>query len=355
MSLVAMTDNKLLTTIKSKPFLSGMLAFMLLAAGLTLIFSALTPADKNTIPETKLVTTNFDGSTSKLGSVIYSGKKIEVPSKLMVAQFRVDPTAAEQISQYLTSEYGLDPIPQSENILIKNQYSLFRDQKKEEFIFAVDVSQQTTTNASLSAQLDLADYQSKQIINQDRAFESAQLYIQKLLPSFSYRPIPSSAHYYSADKTHLDETQQTQADVVEFELAPFIGEYPVLFEHREYAPMKIMLDSSYRVIRLIYQFALFSTALSKEIDSISLETAIENLNNGRGSIVSAYQDAAEPLNLEVVKDVDLTQVQIEYRVDQSSGLVLPVYFFTGTAKNNAGDTMRIQLFTPAVKTLYSKE
>lgn len=350
-----MTDNKLLATIKNKPLISGILAFALLAGGLTLIFSALTPTNKNSVPETKLVTTNFDGSTSKLGSVVYSGKKLDVPSKLMVAQFRVDPTAAEQISQYLTSEYGLEPIPQSENILVKNQYSLFRDQKKEEFIFAVDISKQITTNASLSAQLELTDYQSKQIINQDRAFESALLYIQKLLPSFEYRPIPSSAHYYSADKTHLDKTQQTQADIIEFELAPFIGEYPVLFEHREYAPMKIMIDSSYRVVRLIYQFSLFSTALSKEIATISLETAVENLNNGRGSIISAYQDAIEPLNLEVVKDVDLTEAQLEYRVDQSSGLVLPVYFFTGTAKNSTGDTMRIQLITAAVKTQYSKE
>ncbi len=350
-----MTDNKLLTTIKSKPFLSGLLAFILLAAGLTLIFSALTPTEKNTIPETELITTNFNGGSSTLSNIIFSGKKFDTPTSLVVAQFQINPTAAEQITQSLVNEFGLESIPQSENIMIKNQYSLFRDQRKEEFVFAVDVSQQTSSDASLSAQLDLTEYQVKQLINQDRAFETALLYINKLQPGLDYRPIPSSVRYFTADQAHLEATQQTQADIIEFELAPYIGEYPVLFEHREFAPMKIMMDDSYQVIRLVYQFALFTTTLPKEIASITLEEALINLNKGHGSVVVAYQDVAQPLDLEVVKNADLTNVQLQYRVDQPTGLVIPMYHFTGTAENAAGTNMRIQLMTPAVKTLFSEK
>lgn len=348
-----MTDNKFLTIIKSKPFLTGLLAFALLAAGLTLIFSALTPKNKNSIPETEVVTSNFDGSSSKISNVSYTGKEIEVPSKLVVARFSVDPTAAEQISQALASQYSLNPIAQSENILVNGQYSLFRDQKREEFIFAMDISNRPSLEATSSTLPDLVDYQAKQTINQDRAYQTALTYVQKLVPSFAYRPIPSSTHYFSANKAHLEETQQTQADLIEFELAPYIGEYPVLFSHREYAPIRIMLDRSYQVIRFIYQFSLFSTSLPKEINSISLQTALANLNNGEGSVIAAYQDEAVPLDLEIIKNVVLTDVQLQYRVDRTSGVVLPVYYFVGTAENNAGNSMRIQLITPAVKTIYS--
>ena len=150
---------------------------------------------------------------------------------------------------------------------------------------------------------------------------------------------------------HLDEVDQSVADIVEVQMAPYVDTYPIYLDHNEYPPIRLMLDRDYKVVKFIYQFSLFTTSLPKKINPIPVTEAVSNINKGIGTIVSAYQDLARPINLDEANNVELSQVVVEYRVDSQSGLVLPVYKFTGTAESVDGDKMRVQVITPAAKTL----
>lgn len=348
MSPVATTPNNIFLVLKDKPILSVLLAFALFSAGLTLIITAITPKNTTAVPPTELMSGNFDDSTTTFKGVRYTGSAFNTPEQLFTARYQVSPIAAEQITQSLVERYALAPIAQSQNILVNDVHSLFRDQKNEEFTFSIDTTQ---LNASKSAVVTVEDFQTKKIINQDQALLKAQEFINQQLPEYNYRPIPQLTKYFSADRMHLDEVNQSNADIVEIQLAPYVDRHPIYLDRSEYPPVRLMLDREYQVVKFIYQFSLFTAGLPKKIDPISVETAITNINSGVGSIVSAYQDRAQPIDLEEASDVELTQVAIEYRVDTQSGLVLPVYKFTGTAISTYGEKMRIQVITPAAKTV----
>lgn len=333
--------NKIATTLKDKPLMTGLLAFVLLLIGLTLIFIALTPKQGTALPITPFMSTNFDQTTSNMRNISFTGAAPEIPNTLPIARLQLDITAAEKIAQKLTEQHQLQSIAQSKNIWRSSDASLFRDEAKAEYTFSRDKLLQQATR-----QLD----ENHTPFNEPQLVALAQKTLDELLGPSAYQPLYSGITYLHIDSVHLDKTSKDEADFVEIPFTLKVSQYPVFVGHNERPPFVLTFDGSGTLVKMTFQAQIMTTSILRQSPTISSQQAVSNITNGQGSVISAYQQIAKPLDLKLIYSGTLTSAKIEYRADVESGVIFPVYRFSGTLLNNQGHEMTADIITPAVAT-----
>lgn len=342
MSPVVMTVlNKLRTTLKDKPLVTGLTAFVLLLVGLTLILVALTPKQGTALPVTPFMSTNFDQSTSDMRNINFTGSAPEVPNTLPIARLELNVAAAEQIAQKLMEQHQLQSIAQSKNIWRSSDASLFRDEAKAEYTFSRD---------KLLLQATRQPDEKHPPFNEPQLVALAQKTLDELLGANAYQPLYSGVTYLHIDGVHLDKTSKDEANFIEIPFSLKLSQYPVFVGHNERPPFILTFDSSGTLIKMTFQAQIMTTSILRQSPTITSQQAVSNITNGQGSVVSAYQQIAKPLDLKTIYSGTLTSAKIEYRADIESGVIFPVYRFSGILLNNQGTEITADVITPAVAT-----
>lgn len=86
---------------------------------------------------------------------------------------------------------------------------------------------------------------------------------------------------------------------------------------------------------------------------ISLSQALKNISQGKAYLSNlgdfSMNEDFPKLNLSSLKQIQLNQVALEYRYENSQQLAIPYYRFFGTGIDNNKNSFNLQIFTPAIK------
>jgi hypothetical protein len=308
-------------------FITVIITIILIASALTLV----TP-QRPKVAVTSFVTTNVDSTRIALTTVRFIGQEIQVPEKLFLAQPTTGSVPPQQVINSLISRYQLtqaDPkIPEWKG----NGYTLSK-------------------NAYLSSYtLTFSEFTEGEVIpliDKDRALATAERLVQELVPSVPFSPLQDSITYVLVGYESA-EIPEDQATGMHIRFAPKINDIPVFYEKESSAAFIVTVDGTNRV-RAINFLPLFDTyQTTQEVPSILIEAALENIKTGKASILQAAY-VTEALELEDLRDAELTSVSLEYRRDPLQNIVYPFYRFSGRATTQAGLAADVEIMTPAIE------
>lgn len=341
-----MIKNHLPAQTNNKKLIFSLVLFALFATGLSLIFFALTPLRKTSVNQTEFMTTNFDQSKSTFKSLKFTSNQPTIPEKLPIAEVKLNPTIVNQMAQQLIEKYNLHESPNSKNIWVRENYSLFRDEKNGEYIFNNAPTLVEQASESALAATD-AKYVEK-TVKRDAAIRAADSFIQSLFPQTTYLPARKQMKFFRQNKTDLDDSSEANATLIEIPFSPHLAEFPVFNGYEEYAPIRVMLNAQNEIIKCTIQTQILETVIVKQVATITVEQAIANILAGQGSIISAYQNAVGPLDLAIVRSGTLEKAVVEYRTDLETGLAFPVYRFSGKISLSPDTEAEADIITPAI-------
>jgi hypothetical protein len=144
------------------------------------------------------------------------------------------------------------------------------------------------------------------------------------------------------------EVVPAQASVVLIPFAPLLDNLPVYYRNVSDWPYMVTINSQDELVRLEFFPLFFTFEPVGQRNLIGVERAIENINRNQGSIISGYQNDLTPLNWQAVTRGTLTQVSLEYRIDNETNLVYPFYRFSGQLINDQEQIIEAEVITPAV-------
>ena len=113
----------------------------------------------------------------------------------------------------------------------------------------------------------------------------------------------------------------------------------------------VLMNNKGQVLRVDFSPLFISTQPLSTSSRITINDAINNINNDQGSIISFGLKDTHKTDISVIKSADFEEVTIEYRYDSQIGLAYPFYRFSGTGKDLGGLEITLEVNTPAVKTV----
>jgi hypothetical protein len=306
------------------------LALIVVGYLITMILRVLTP-QATKLPASELQVTNLQDTVTSFNNISYEGDQPTLPT-----EFEIKRAALSRIDAALHGE------------LVK-AFELTQKPGTEIFegpTYHLSQSDPQAWVLSINGGVPIPI-----VVDVPRAVQVAVDFAGENLPQLSATPYQSAFEYFFADFIHLDDSTQAEANMVSIPFATTVGPYPVFLENQDVFPVIYFVSSRYQVEKVVFnplQLQLGETTMSSP--PLSIEEAIENINNDKGAIIRAGQQKFGELNLTEITEAKLTKVSVEYRVDQELGLAYPFYRFSGTAENAAGFELDVDIVTPAVAT-----
>jgi hypothetical protein len=308
----------------------------LAAAGILIsaILQLLTPPESAPTP-TSLV--ESDPQTQRFEKITFIGPAPAVPSKLEVYKlnsFKQSQSVLDQVVQtfnlelsphfdytWVGEEYGLSFIPE------ENRYTLSRNTG------LTSVESQTGT-------LTLTE-----VRNQARSFVEQFVQFPPEIRLSTHRE-----QYYSGIYQLVPVENYAEADVVGLDFTLSINDHPVFFATSAQAPFGVLITPNGTITKFEWQPLSFTVEKLKMAESLSLEQALSNINQkNQATIIDAYRQTAGGLDLSQIKEANMRSAVIEYRSDETSGVLYPFYRLTGSAVDADGQSMVLEIITPAIK------
>jgi len=115
----------------------------------------------------------------------------------------------------------------------------------------------------------------------------------------------------------------------------------------------VYVDSANRIVKAELDLINIDyTADETQYPLLSIDEAIENINNDN-AVLYTYDDYSGELknsgSISVLHDVQLTDIGLNYLMNEAQDLATPTYYFMGTAKDTYGDTIDVEIITPAIR------
>jgi hypothetical protein len=315
----------------NKKWLKYLLVFAIMGTIVSIIVRMFTPP-KPKVNETQFIITNIDESQTQFAGINYSGSQISTPARFTVAKVEMASSLTGYIENQLTSDFNLILNQQLGDVWQGQNYSMYKD----------DVNKKYTLSANSSP------IQEK-VIEKQNSIEVANSFINKYFSSLELSLIEDDIGYFSGSFEPF-QVPPEEAQTIKLYYGYKIQDYPVFYRKFSFHPFTITINSSLEIQKAEFQtfFAKFISQTSSK--AITLERAVENINNNQASIIYAEQINPGQLSLEDIQSGKLTEVSIEYRVDEILMLAYPFYRFKGTLINNEDIEIEAEIITPAIET-----
>lgn len=314
------------------------IAFIVVCAALILssVFRLLTPQEP-TIPLTPFITSNFDGSKTQFSNISFSGDEITLPATLPLVQI-TNQANAQTITNQIINTYGL--IQTSEGFWKSDLgYSMTKNQYTGEYRFFIP--QPPTSNTTRLAEQDL--------------ISNAEAKLKEILPTTN-TPIAVETEYIRYFANSIESYEEVSPVDAGYASIPFsysFGGYPYRFDKIPYSNFEvgINMDGGVKYISFFPQF--FDSQVVSEKTLIPIEEATTNISEQKASITTfqyVNENDIRELNLNSLQQVNLTEIEVQYRLDLSLNMLYPFFAFSGTAVDQNNNQLRVQIITPAVAT-----
>ncbi|OGJ37466.1 MAG: hypothetical protein A2383_00380 [Candidatus Pacebacteria bacterium RIFOXYB1_FULL_39_46] len=314
------------------------LRYLILLAAIGIVLSfilrLLTPSP-TIISKTDFITTNKSGDSTKFSKITYVGSPYtEVPEKLSLLTIQPNSTSLEYVKNTIIEQYDLEQIINLPNLWQGTNFSLSYNENDDEYVFSSNYASPTQIVASLP-----------------QAINTSQQFIAKIFPNVQFSVLDEQVKYFGGS-FQVNEVKPKEANIVEIPFAYSFDNIPVYLNHKSGSALRIMVNGLYEIQKVIFQpDILLLIPTEKTIGIISVETALENINNhNEASVVSAFEINTGIFTLEEVREGTLTSVSLEYRADLKTGFAYPFYRFVGELINQTGQVIQAEIITPAVPT-----
>lgn len=270
---------------------------------------------------------------SSIHEFVFVGDVIKPPETLKIYTLESQPQSGAQFASSIAEQLGV-PASAFENV--------WRNDETHEVVTFSKVTNKTQYKMEVAP--------SKQTFagNQlDKAAQNATAFLAKL--GFDKTITPQLTHVtFFESNEELTTATKTTANIASIPFQFSLDAFPVFFNSDAvpFATVWVTADGS-------VEKAEFSTVPPKAISSTTAKTltipqALERLKNGSGSVISV-QLIGQTLRLDELATASLERVNIEYRYTASDTLYYPYFHFIGTAKTVNGETIGVEIITPAVE------
>lgn len=308
-----------------------LITFVILGLFISTLLTLLTPK-KNKVIESDFVITNYDQTQTTFKKVEFTGEKITLPDQMAIYTIKSNNQSADQLAQTIIQRLGLIQSEKNSNSWDLGNKSLIKR------IYENAYSLYDLDEASPSTQLAS--------INVDQAIETCDQFFQGA-SSVNLLADKENIVYYGQEE-ESGEVAPTEAARLLIPYSQQIGSYRVYLERDVSAPFLCYINNSYHITSVVFKDFFYDFIPSVAIDSVSLDQALKNINNGKASIIDATTNYASTFDLNWIKEARFDKVEIVYRYDSTLKAAYPFYQFTGSLVNNDGITLQAKVITPAV-------
>ncbi len=320
------------TRTQTAPFwVSALLLIAVVLLGAGYIFKLLTPTRIDAQPT---INTNYEGGTTKFSGVTFTGQAIALPKKLPTATIEKINTQFTNFEQVIVKNYALSPVSEIPNLWTNDSYSLEKAPSINQYIFT-----------KLSPPIE------KIVTDPVKATVVAKQLVDGLLPNNNLQVLENKITYHLAD-AHGDVVNPDQAQLVDIPFGYQILGVPVYFDQQVGVPVTVTINSDYEVQRAVFQPFTGDIKAGSEIQTISIEQALKNINESHGTIIASASRTFENPVLSTISSGSLHSVTLEYRFSPSTNIIIPYYSFSGELVDSAGNTFTATIITPAIQTKF---
>ena len=311
----------------------GLLIFIAVGLVVTIILRLLTPAQP-IVSKTEFITENQAGGSSEFSNLRFTGTFTTAVTQLPPASIQPSQTTLDYVQSQLIQDYQLTQVVGLAGLWRGETHVLSYNDGADEYIF-------------------YPLFTPEEIILPDtnRAIEVAETFVQQTFPNLQLVSQRSAVKYFGG-LLELEATTRDKAVALEVPFAYTIENVPVYLGHASTAPITIMINSQYEIQKVTFQPNFIDLVPStQKLRLIDLGQVLDNINSrNEASIIAAHSDTGEFFTLEEITSGELTDVQLEYRADFTTGLAYPFYRFSGELNTTDGYTIQAEIIAPAVET-----
>ncbi len=310
---------------------------LLIVASIGILISAviyaLTP-NTDQLPQPGFTQETTQEPETKFEQLSYTGPQVSFAKEVIVYKVKEVSFSEGEIKQRLLETYNLEPYKSVNDVWVGPDYSLHKPEGKAEF------------NLSLRS---FVGNQTK--IKTLAAINTAKNEVSKIFPDSNLAPIEDKIEHLRGTY-HLSPSSKENAEWIKIPFSYLIeDQYPVYYQKELRPVAEVFVGPKYEIRKLsIYApFLYFEEYIQK--NSISINQAVDNINQNKQTvIINALTSEHGTLDLDKIRSGELREADLEYRLDQNSGLLYPFYRFKGQLISQEGDKVFAQIITSAVKT-----
>lgn len=310
-------------------------ALGLLLVAVTLLLALYRPKNQ-TVPPT-LTHPDASGTPTAFLNLTFTGTAPTIPEKMWVGRVtQFDNTNDTTLLDSLIKQFQLVSSPHLDFVWNGPEYSLAFDAARNEYQLSRQLTAPTPAQPPIAASA---------IAGLVRA---ADALVTNIFPDIAFISFPDQARLLVADG-EFDPATLGTATHLEIPYGPSFYQLPVLLELQPDFPLKIYVDATGLLIRLVATPFTAKFEAESQWFSLSVQEALRQIEQGNARIVSSFSETTIMPNLDKVVRGELTSAVLEYRIDPTTKLLIPYYRFDGTLVNFDNDIFSAQIITPAVR------
>lgn len=313
-----------------------LLLFTVIALLISAFLALITPK-KEKVAQTDFVTNNYDSTQSTFKKISFSGSEITLPEKMKIYKVAATLNLSDELAQKIINKYQLEETELAENYWFKDEYVLRKNTDENRYSFDLKTEENQNQVNIVSAE----------------AIQACLNFYLKYNPELSLVAQEEDLIYLQGDVEKYQAEKDT-ASVLYIPLTYELDGYPVFYQNENNHPFLCRVNNNYEVERVVFKDSFYSFEPATEVDSVDLNQAIKNIQNGKASIINAESKVVEVIDLNWINEADLYSVKIEYRYDSELKIAYPFYKFQGRLTNSAGINIDAEIITPAVASATQK-
>ncbi len=315
-----------------------LLIFVAVGLLIAAILRVLTPPEVP-VPLTSFSTTNYDQTQTVFSRVTFSGEKKAFPTSLPIHTATSNQTTTDVVA-FLAQQYNL--VNQNKvNETWRNQNGDNLRISKYTGQIQFTLGQEIASGSALP--VDELQQQALALLKQTLPIKNPdQLVVDQNQVVF----IENEDELYEQVPYQEASAMLVPTDYV-------LSGFPVRFEKITDPTFMTTISKSGQLIKIVFYPQFYSFQAVGDKDIISLDQALVNINNNQASVIGlTYTDGEkiQALNLANIANLNLTTVDLEYRIDTQTTAVYPFYRFSGVGTDANKNQLNIEIITPAVAT-----
>lgn len=281
---------------------------------------------------------NFDETKTSFSRVIYAGQQPDRPDTLPIHQATITNSALDTYVSAITASGGWQRSPEDTH----TYYS-------EDALLQIVPEEHSITYAYTG--YSEADLYQDEVPAKGISRQQAEAASRAFFTEVFHLPVDAlsvtSMRFFSSDEMH-DEVSPEVARYVIIRYDHNIDGVPLVRAHAGNSVARAVVDQDNRIRVLTFQPIEVKSTGSEWFNSFTVEEAMSNINRNNAFIANANSDVLEPIDLSKITNATLTSGRIEYFAPQPGAQeLIPYYRFSGTATNNRGVELSVDIMTPA--------
>ena len=279
----------------------------------------------------------FTSNPNQFQNISYNGESVNFPNSLPLALAEPDFDSETIIKANLINNLNLSLLEKTDNVYINDDISINLTYTPQENYYSIFKQNEAPQEE------DQGSWNTDQIINQ------ATSQLKAIVGDINITTNSNLISYYkSFPGTELIPAAIQDANAVSVSFFYQLNNLPIYYQKTFGATFEIYLNNQYQLYQAYYYPQFIKLTPQEEFPLITINQAVKQINNGSVSLIDSNISILDP-NTKFTSG-SMSNVTLEYRIDNTSNIVYPFYHFSGTLTEEGGRKISADLITPAIKT-----